>query len=654
MCFRWIRRLGAMLLLATLVFSQETLALAGTTGSISGLVSDTAGKPIAGAAVKVVSASQVSSTTTDAGGHFVFLSLQPDTYAVSIEKTDYEPSAMSGVTVFADQQQTLTFTMHPALKTIVRVTSTSAGALVRSGTTSDVYSVNSATAAAVAGLGGGGGLDNAYSAIASMPGAYVPVGQTGWFQDVYIRGGDYDQVGYEVDGVPVNRSFDNYPSNTASSLGQQELQVYTGASPADSEGQGIAGYINQVIKTGTYPGYATSDAGIGFPAFYHKLNVEVGGASENRLFSYYVGLGGYNFTQRTLDQFNGASASNAFGGVLAQCPAIPTTKLASCAVGSTYLPGGYNASGIGNQCITTTANCVQPPGFVQAPLYTVNNGSYVADRDSIVNLHFGIPHKHDSGRDDIQLLYETSQINQYYANSQSDYQYYLNQLGITTPLPYLNGNFYTGSLNKPIDPATVSNNIIPYTFPGQDGLTNIPLGLNDSSTVGDAIIKLQYQKNFSSSAYMRVYGYTDYSNWINSGPDSIAYAVGEGLPQFNVLPDYIVSSHTRGVSGIFADQLSSSNLLQFQTSFTTASSERANSYTSFESPGMQFATLVSSAAPDSGICYTAGSGPNAGKQIGGYAGEVLVREGSDWRFRLVIANLKPAQDTTGMTTATRP
>ena len=48
-----------------------------------------------------------------------------------------------------------------------------------------------------------------------------------------------------------------------------------------------------------------------------------------------------------------------------------------------------------------------------------------------------------------------------------------------------------------------------------------------------------------------------------------------------------------------------------------------------------------------------GSGPNAGKQIGGYAGELLVREGSDWRFRLVIANLKPPQDVTGMAPATK-
>ncbi len=47
-----------------------------------------------------------------------------------------------------------------------------------------------------------------------------------------------------------------------------------------------------------------------------------------------------------------------------------------------------------------------------------------------------------------------------------------------------------------------------------------------------------------------------------------------------------------------------------------------------------------------------GSGPNAGKQIGGYGMQWLAREGSDWRIRMLIANLKPVQDVTGMAAAT--
>jgi len=43
-----------------------------------------------------------------------------------------------------------------------------------------------------------------------------------------------------------------------------------------------------------------------------------------------------------------------------------------------------------------------------------------------------------------------------------------------------------------------------------------------------------------------------------------------------------------------------------------------------------------------------GTGENQGKQIDGYFAQVITRSGGEWRFRIVIANLKPNQDVTGM------
>ena len=135
-------------------------------------------------------------------------------------------STTAGVSVLADQVQNLRFALVASLKTIAAVRTRSSMDVVRAGTTTDVYSVNAAVTQAVQGVGGGGNLNNAYSAIATVPGTFVPPNQQGWNQAVYIRGGSYDQVGYEFDGVPVNRSLDNYPGGTAGTLGQQELQVY--------------------------------------------------------------------------------------------------------------------------------------------------------------------------------------------------------------------------------------------------------------------------------------------------------------------------------------------------------------------------------------------------------------------------------------------
>ena len=53
---------------------QETWALAGTTGGISGTVVDTETRaPIADAQVTAVSPSQSATARTDASGHFTFL-----------------------------------------------------------------------------------------------------------------------------------------------------------------------------------------------------------------------------------------------------------------------------------------------------------------------------------------------------------------------------------------------------------------------------------------------------------------------------------------------------------------------------------------------------------------------------------------------------
>ncbi len=265
--------------------------------------------PIAGATVTAVSPSERASATTDNAGHFVFLSLNPDTYTVSVAKGGYQDVSQAGATVFADQVSTQNFRMRAALRTIANVTSRAAGNLVKPGVTADIYSVNAATAAAAAPLGGGGNLDSAYSAMSSVPGLNVPIGGTGWNNNTapFIRGNNYYFTAFEYDGVPVNRAFDNYNSSTESNLGLQELQVYTGGGPASISSAGTSGFVNQVIKTGTYPGFGTLNGTLSVPQYYHEARVEAGGASPNRNFSYYVGLSGYNQGFNYYDNSNGAS-----------------------------------------------------------------------------------------------------------------------------------------------------------------------------------------------------------------------------------------------------------------------------------------------------------------------------------------------------------
>src|ERR1700722_9773249 len=104
---RTLRQVAVALLLLVAFLFQGTWALAGTTGGVSGSVTDDSGAPVAGASVSFTSPSENATGKTDAGGHFSFLALAPDTYTVSLDKDGFNPLSITGVTVFADNNKQL-------------------------------------------------------------------------------------------------------------------------------------------------------------------------------------------------------------------------------------------------------------------------------------------------------------------------------------------------------------------------------------------------------------------------------------------------------------------------------------------------------------------------------------------------------------------
>jgi hypothetical protein len=623
---------AAMVLVSMLV--QGTWVLAGTTGGLSGIVTQTdTGAPIAAAKVTVTSPSQSATATTDNGGHFTFASLNPDTYTLSVEKAGYEPATLSGVTVQADQTQNVAINTRRQLQQIGRVAARSAADLVKPGTTSDVYSVSAAQQTAVQGLGGGGSLNQAYSAIASVPGVFVPNGQNGIYQSVYVRGGNYTELGYEFDGVPIQRAFDQYPSTFLSSLGQQELQVYTGAAPADAQSDGLSGYVNQVIKTGTYPGFANLDLSLGTPTFYHKLLFEAGGATANRNFSYYVGVAGYNQEFRFGSQFNGSQYDPYFG-------TIYNLVANKCGTSNATAGCGFLGAGYANHAGLFGSLPLAPQGAVFGPFIYDFNGTN-DDREAVVNLHFGIPHHKDGGKDDIQLLFDNSWLLSPFQTSLSDWggvgqnvingtaQYngvtipncfassftfpcaflpgiaQKNITGQFNPFVYTDTMTYNGPMGTALTPA-LANKIGNYYFPNSPQnrapFAQVASTQRDTYDNRASIEKIQYQKNFGSSAFARVYGYTFYSDWLQNGADSLTQNFTGG-----VSPDYELVTHTRGVVGSFVDQLNSQNLLNLTGGYTYASTVRWNNAFYAQSPLLGGAPdvgiLVNGNNPLSGICF---------------------------------------------------
>ncbi len=581
-----VRRLFVAIAMFALLFGQVTWALAGTTGGLSGLVTDDAGAPVSGATVKMISASETASGTTDAHGRFGFLALAPDTYTISIEKDNYSPISYAGVSIFADQQQSLSFHMQKALKTIAKVTSVSAGNVVKSGVGQDIYNVNATGIQKSAVLGGGGNLDNAYSAIASVPGVNVPIGGMGWNQPTYVRGSQSFFTGFEYDGIPVNRAFDNYNSSTESNLGLQELQVYTGGGPAANSSSGTSGFINQVIKTGTYPGYASLTGGLGTDAFYHKLAVEAGGASPDRRFSYYVGLNGTNQAGRLVDNSNGASYTGP-GGIFENY--FSSSGFTGAGANQNFTgaqafctPGTFNppAATAGSQSAPAPTCLVPYSGLFAAT-------SFITDRENILNFHFAIPRKNGL-RDDIQLLQSSSSLHTYVYSSANDLGTNIDPAtgftsgedlaslfssgGFGNPgFSYTNANVY----NLPFGSSVVGVTPQLYQQPSavEQGSGFINPAQEDGFYNQTGIIKLQYTHQLSDRAYVRAFGYTFFSDWMQAG--AINGSVGEN-PNTGIPPNYDLITHTMGSEVQLADQVNEKNLVQFTGNYTSATVVRFN------------------------------------------------------------------------------
>jgi hypothetical protein len=105
----------AALALLVALASLSAWALAGTSGGIAGVVTDSkTGAPVSDVKVKISSPSEAVNVTTDAHGHYIVFSLQPDDYTLTLEKAGYVTKTLSGYSVYADQTQRYDLTLTQA------------------------------------------------------------------------------------------------------------------------------------------------------------------------------------------------------------------------------------------------------------------------------------------------------------------------------------------------------------------------------------------------------------------------------------------------------------------------------------------------------------------------------------------------------------
>jgi len=278
---------AAFMLSAVLVTPS---AIAGTTGTITGTVTDVGtGAPIANVRVTAAAASGTQTTTTNASGFYSLQQLIPDTYTVSFQAQGYQAASSPGITVQQDLTTRLDQRLQKELKTIASVRAASAGNLLKPYTGTDVYNVSGAQLNAA--TGGDNLHRTVYEYLETVPGV-TPIGGA-YPAEPSIRGGYDVDNGYELDGIPITERVTGFFTTNLTDLGISNVEVYTGGLGANNAGNGL-GIINSVIKSGTYPGFGTVSLGVSGPDFGHFSRAEYGSATADKRFSWYFAFDSAN------------------------------------------------------------------------------------------------------------------------------------------------------------------------------------------------------------------------------------------------------------------------------------------------------------------------------------------------------------------------
>ena len=540
MGIKGLLRIALLALVA--VFVQGTWVLAGTTGSISGTVTDQNGAPVAGVRITATSPSQSASVTSDSKGFYAVLNLSPDTYSVTASKSGFDTSTLYGLNVTADQNTNGDIKIHPTAAVLGHVTATAQAGVVSKTVTGDLYAVSATKIGSY--QGSAGGAESLYSqngVVGSLPGVVRAVGSGGTYNGqgtLSLRGGAYDQVGFELEGIPLNRGFDFYNSTALATNGLASVEVYTGGAPADS-GRAMSGFINGTIQRGRYPGGADFSGSFGGQAFAHALQVAMYGGTPDGRFSYYVSTLSNDQSYLYGDR---ANQDNLSINVPANDPGCP------------YVAGNF---GLGAAYCTTGHRLNVPMG---QSFFTNNPLPYNQSRDTTANLHWTITHNGLS--DDVQALAVMGATGGPfpYSGSTIDPNFYAYETGgsadpVSGRLMWPIGNPWTGGLNQPYDPTKLGA----YTWPTAGGSKGaIPLGFTDSQSTVYNIEKLGYTRSLSDTSFVRVFAYSLFSAWNLDEPT-------EGL---NGGTFYQLHDNATGVSLNYQNQLDSKNLLKFDVDYS--------------------------------------------------------------------------------------
>jgi outer membrane receptor protein involved in Fe transport len=218
----------------------STIAFAGTTGKISGKITDKeTGEPIVGA--NIIIEGTYFGAASDLDGFYYINNITPGTYNVIISAIGFNKVTVEKVLVRIDLTTELNVQLTSEVITLGEVVVQATAPMVIKDLTSSSSIISSEDIQMMP-------VENLHQVVNLQAGVI----------DGHFRGGRSGEVAYLIDGIPVNDVYNGSVSVTVENNSIRQLEVISGTFNAEY-GSALSGVVNIVTKEGSqkYEGFAS-------------------------------------------------------------------------------------------------------------------------------------------------------------------------------------------------------------------------------------------------------------------------------------------------------------------------------------------------------------------------------------------------------------
>ena len=265
---------------AAAILSGAAAAAAQEQGALSGVVMDSLGARVAGAAVTLSrDGAKAAETKSDAEGAFTFRNLAPGRYQVTATAPGFQPRTTEPVYAGPGARASVELVLEVGPLQQDVVVTAEAGGVLQSQTGAPVTVIDSATLEAL-------NKPDVLEALRLVPGAQiVQVGQRGGATSLFLRGGNSNFTKVLIDGMPANDIGGGFDFSQLDTAGVDRIEVLRQTNSVVYGSDALTGVVNITTRRGSsrVPEFQYSIDGGNLSTF--RNSISLGGAV--RRFDYF-------------------------------------------------------------------------------------------------------------------------------------------------------------------------------------------------------------------------------------------------------------------------------------------------------------------------------------------------------------------------------